>query len=100
MAALQADFKLDLIDARGRKRRLQPEVVDLKKCRRRLRIAERNAKKQENDFAEKLGAKVGGRLRRVWLLRVGLSDPRISGQTLSEFCRDFTGEETKQISKD
>ena len=36
-----------------------------------------------------LGAKVGGRLQRVWFLRTGLSDPSVPARTLSGFCRDF-----------
>ena len=76
------------------------EADDLDGLKRRLRDEVRKSTKLEKDLADTVGTKVGGRLRKMWFLRAGLSNPSISGQVLSEFCRDSPIEEAQQISKD
>ncbi len=40
----------------------------------------------------------GGRIARMWFLRVGLGPPDVALRTVSTFCRDFGGVEEKTIS--
>jgi hypothetical protein len=100
LISLSKDFDLDLVDHRGRKRCLLTEEADLAKLRRRVRDERRQSEQARAELAEAVGIKVSGRLRSMWLLRVGLSNPLISGRMLSDLCRDFTMEEAQQIGKD
>ena len=69
-------------------RKLQKQRQYLKqKCKR----LQEQLKKQKAD-------RVGGRIESIWFLRVALSDPKLSMQSLESFCQNFPIEETKSIS--
>ena len=101
LQALRHDFNLDLVDVRGRKRCLATEAADLSsKLKRKLRAEEQTSARLEETLAETVGAKVNGRLRRMWILRAGLSNPSIPARVLSDFCKEFIVEEAHHISSD
>lgn len=69
-------------------RKLQKQRQYLKqKCKR----LQEQLKKQKAD-------RVGGRIESIWFLRVALSDPKLSMQSLESFCQNFPITETKSIS--
>ena len=97
LECLTSDF--DLPETRRRKRNLGNDV------RHELAKARRNLSKQRNKVDDLKGqlqderiAKISGRIKDQWLIRVGTAAPTTPLRTLAQWCRDFPLDETKNIS--
>ena len=96
LECLTSDF--DLPETRRRKRNLGNDV------RHELAKARRNLSKQRNKVDDLKGqlqderiAKISGRIKDQWLIRVGTAAPTTPLRTLAQWCRDFPLDETKNI---
>ena len=96
-ACLEEHYPLDELPRRGRKRSI-PTTADLNKVKKQLGGERRKSTQLRQEAQEALPAKVQGRLSHIWLVRAGLSNPSIKTRTLREFIRDFSIDETEQIS--
>ena len=50
------------------------------------------------ELDDERGHKISGRIAHLWFVRVGLAEPTVLAQSLSNFCRDFPRRETNSIS--
>jgi hypothetical protein len=97
LAAMQDEFALDTVDGRSLKR-AGDHPEDRSRLKRQVRAQQRQVQALRHEYDANLGAKVQGRLRYMWFIRAGLSNPAVPTRTLSEFFRDFGIEEASQMS--
>jgi hypothetical protein len=90
---------VDALRVRGRRRqddsslhlRIKMQRVALKRTRREIAQLKEKLERLQN-------SKVSGRIQSLWFIRVGLATPTIAATTLSQWCRDWPEEETKNIA--
>ena len=93
LLALEDEFDTASRIGRGKKCSLSSGTIE--HFRNAVNYQASRASEASTDLAATIGKKVGGRIAKVWfvkvgLVKVGLACPTIAARTLEDWCRDFS----------
>ena len=93
--ALEDKFDPQRLGSRAKLQKVSRNLVPFS----RVRYQKRKREELRQKLLNELGPKLGHRIRNIWLVRAGLSSPKVPAQTLQEWITSFPLVETQHIGR-